>query len=133
MVFDDFDAEELSANELYDATYYHPLLDASSDLPLPEIDDFVWYSFDRLPRLGRVVSLDPTTARPVTVRVHVPKAGARDLPGATYKPRPQQDDDRDQSGCFDHLHLTQIRFGFRSLTKGGRLPSSAVKRLRSCL
>ena len=133
VVYDDFDSEDLSANELYDAIYYHPLLDASSDLVLPSVGEFVWYSFDRLPRLGRVVGLDPTTARPVTVRVFVPRSGAKSLPLATYKPKPQGDEDREASGCYDVLHLSQIRFGFQALTGEGKLPASARKRLRSCL
>ena len=132
-VYDDFDSEDLTDNELYDAIYYHPLLDSSSDLVLPSVGDFVWYSFDRLPRLGQVVSLDPTTARPVTVRIYVPRAGNNSLPLAAYKPKPQGDEDREASGCFDSLHLSQIRFGFKSLTGGGKLPVSAKKRLRSCL
>ena len=132
-VYDDFDSEDLSANELYDAVYYHPMLDSSSDLVLPSVGDFVWYSFDRLPRLGQVVSLDPTTARPVTVRVFVPRSGDKSLPLAAYKPKPQGDEDRDASGCFDSLHLSQIRFGFKSLSGNGKLSAAAKKRLRSCL
>ena len=133
VIYEDFDSEDLSANELYEAIYYHPLLDATSDLVLPSLGDFVWYSFDRLPRLGKVVSLDPTTARPVTVRVFVPRSGAGSLPLAACKPKPQRDEDREGSGCFDHLHLSQIRFGFPDLTGAGKLPASAQKRLRYCM
>ena len=60
VVYADFDAEYLSLNELVDGLVYHPSLDHTADLELPEVGSFVWYSKDQTPRLGRVVELDAT-------------------------------------------------------------------------
>ena len=131
--YEDFDAEDLSADELHDAIYFHPTLDASSDMVLPTLGSFVWYSADRLPRLGQVTGLDPTVARPVTVRVFEPRSGAGALHLARFRPRPPAEGVHDEVGCHDQLYLTQVRFGFEALTNGDRMPSSAQKRLRACL
>ena len=77
--------------------------------------------------------VDPTLAKPVTVRVFVPKNDAVSLPQASFRPKPTEDGDREGSGGYDNVHLTQIRFGFAELTRAGRLPLKAKKRLQSCL
>ena len=79
VVYKDFDSEDLNFNELVDAVYYHPLLDTTHDLVLPEIGAFVWYSEKQRPRLGQVTGLDPTLPRPVTVRIFEPRGGATSL------------------------------------------------------
>ena len=131
--FQDFDSEDLSANELYDAVYFHPLLDASSDLELPEVGSFVWYSSNRLPRLGQVSGLDPTLAKPITVRIFEPKSGAGALHLASFKPRPPVEGSNDEVGCYDHLFMTQVRLGFTALLDSGKMSVPAQKRLRACL
>ena len=44
VVYGDFDSEELNFNEMVDAVFYHPTLDTTHDLSLPDIGAFVWYS-----------------------------------------------------------------------------------------
>ena len=131
--FEDFDSEDLSANELFDAVYYHPLLDATSDIQLPEIGSFVWYSADRLPRLGQVTGIDPTMVKPITVRVFEPKSGAKALHLTSFRPRPPMEGNNDDVGCHDQLFLMQIRLGFDQLTGAGKMPAAAQKRLQACL
>ena len=132
-VYQDFDSEDLSFNELVDAVFYHPLLDTTHDLVLPEVGTFVWFSEQQRPRLGQVTGLDPTLPRPVTIRVFVPKVGAASLPMTVFRPKPPTDDSGDDVGCFQQLHLSQIRSSFPALTSGGRLPAKARKHLLFCL
>ena len=133
VVYNDFDSEDLNFNEVVDAVYYRPLLDTTHDLDLPAIGSFVWFSEEQRPKLGQVTGLDPTLPRPVTVRVFVPKVGAAALPLATFRPQPPADDARDEVGCFQQLHLSQIRSSFPALTPSGQLPSSARRHLQACL
>ena len=132
-VYEDFDSEDLVFNELIDAVYYHPLLDTSHDLVLPTVGAFVWYSEDQRPRLGQVTGLDPTLSRPVTIRVFEPRTGAKSLSTASFRPRPPADDSRDEVGCYQQLHLSQIRSSFPALTRQGRLPYKARRHLEACL
>lgn len=133
VVYRDFDSEDLNFNELVDAAFYHPALDTTHDLVLPEVGSFVWYSEQQRPRLGQVTGLDPTLPKPVTVRVFEPKEGAGALANAVFRPKPPKDDDRDKVGCFQQLHLSQVRSSFPALTTSGRLPSKAKRHLQACL
>ena len=133
VVYEDFDSEDLNFNELVDAVFYHPLLDTTHDLRLPSVGSFVWYSEKQRPRLGQVTGLDPTLPRPVTVRVFVPKAGAPSLSQAVFRPIPPAEDTEDEVGCFQHLHLSQVRASFPALTPTGRLTAPARRFLQACL
>ena len=133
MVYKDFDSEDLNFNELVDAVYYHPLLDTTHDLVIPEIGAFVWFSERQRPRLGQVTGLDPTLPRPVTVRIFEPRGGATSLVMAKFKPKPPADEDRDQVGCFQQLHLSQVRLSFPALSPDGGLPPRAKAGLKACL
>ena len=132
-VYPDFDSEDLNFNEVIDAVYYHPLLDTTYDLQLPEIGHFVWYAEQQRPRLGQVTGLDPTLPRPVTVRVFEPRRGASSLATAVYRPKPPDDDSGDQVGCRQQLHLMQVRMSFPALLADGRLPSQARRQLQAFL
>ena len=44
VVYPDFDSEDLTFNEMVDAVFYHPLLDTTHDLQLPQVGHFVWYA-----------------------------------------------------------------------------------------
>ena len=133
VVHSDFDSEDLNYNELLDAVYYHPLLDTTHDLTLPEIGSFVWFSEQQQPRLGQVTGLDPTLPRPVTIRMFSPRRGASSLPLATFRPKPPADDSGDEVGCYQQLHLSQIRSSFPALTPSGKLPSKARRQLKAAL
>ena len=131
MVYNDFDSEDLNFHELVDAVFYHPLLDTTHDLVLPEVGSFVWFSEDQRPRLGQVTGLDPTLPRTVTIRLFVPKTGAASLPLAVFRPQPPADDSRDEVGCFQQLHLSKIRSSFPTLTPNGKLPVAARRHLQT--
>ena len=119
VVFDDFDSEDLSLEQMVHALVYHPLMDLAHDVSPPTVGQFVWFSMDQQPRLGKVVAVDPTLPRPVTVRLFEPSTGARKLSLAVFRPVPIEDDG---VGGHVQLHLFQIRFGFEALLGTGKLP-----------
>ena len=131
VVYRDFDSEDLNFNELVDAIFYHPLLDTTHDITLPEVNHFVWYSENQRPRLGQVTGLDPTLPKSVTVRVFKPRGGSTSLATAAYRPQPPTEDS--QVGCFRQLHLSQVRSSFPALLSSGKLPSAARRHLQTCL
>jgi hypothetical protein len=133
VVYSDFDAEDLSLNELTDGLVYHPRLDHAADLELPEVGSFVWYSQDRAPCLGKVVELDPTLPRPLTVHVYDPQPSKGGLQSARFEARRPEAGAREVSGIHDQLFLAQIRFGFEALTAEGYLRKKDRKRLKKCL
>ena len=126
----DFDGEQMTLAELSQVITYHPLLDSSSDLPVPSPGSFIWYSVQQQPRLGRVVSVDPTVPRPVVVEVFVPQANAVSLPRAKF--RLSQDEDTGKPKV-DHITLHQIRLRFDQLTPRGFLRPSDRAKLQDSL
>ena len=133
MVYPDYDSEDLNFNELVDAVYYHPLLDTTYDLQLPQVGHFVWFAECQRPRLGQVTGLDPTLPRPITVRLFEPRGGAASLAKASFRPTPPADDSGDQVGCMHELHLMQVRTTFPHLLADGRLPAEARRHLQAFL
>ena len=109
------------------------MLDHTADLRLPEIGSFVWYSKDREPCLGKVVELDPTLPRPLTVQVFDPLPSKGGLPSARFVARRPETDGREVSGIHEQLFLAQVRFGFEALTAEGYLRRKDRNRLRKCL
>ena len=95
VVYPDYDSEDLNFDELVDAVYYHPLLDTTYDLQLPQVGHFVWFVERQRPRLGQVTGLDPTLPRPITVRLFEPRGGATSLAAASFRPTPPADDSGD--------------------------------------
>ena len=84
MVFPD--SEDLTRAELAILLVYHPLLNTEGDLDVPEIGSFVWFSQNSKPRLGKVMSLDPSVSRPVVLQVYEPRKSAAPLPRARFRP-----------------------------------------------
>ena len=126
VVFDDFDSEDMSLEQLVDALVYHPLLDLCNDVVPPEVDSYVWFSQHQQPRLGVVTAMDPTLPRPVTVQYLEPSAGARRLSLATFLPVRSTEDG---VGSHEQLTLSQIRFGFPALLPSGKLPLEVRRQL----
>lgn len=109
---------------------YHPLLDASGDLHVPEIGSFIWYSVKQQPRLGQVVSVDPTVPRPLVVEVFEPQSNSVSLPRAKF--RRAQDVDTGNPKV-DHITLHQVRMSFDKLTTRGFLSTKDRMRLQTSL
>ena len=133
MVHEDFDGEDLSREELIDTLVCHPALDSSAGVELPEIGSFVWHSVNQAPRLDKVSEMDPTLSRPVTVMIYDPQPSSADLTVTRFEPRRTEESSREVSGIHDQLFLSQVRFGFQSLTAGGFLRKQGKTRLKKCL
>ena len=126
VVFQDFDSEDLSLEQLVDSLVYHPLLDLTVDVVPPAVGSYVWFSDNQQPRLGLVTAVDPTLPRPVTVRYLEPARGARRLSLASFRLVPMVEDG---VGCFTQLTLPQIRLSFDQLLPSGKLPLAIRSKL----
>lgn len=72
ITYSDFDSEEVDRQGLAAILAYHPLLETDEDLPVPEVGTYVWFSVEQSPRLGKVVEIDPSSVRPITVHLYSP-------------------------------------------------------------
>ena len=86
VTYSDFDSEEVDRQKLASLLAFHPLLDTLADISVPEVDSFVWFSEDQQPRLGKVLEVDPSVSRPITVHLYSPQAGAKDITRARFHP-----------------------------------------------
>ena len=130
VTYTDFDSEQMTKAELSKAIVYHPLLDATGDIEVPKMGTYVWYSMDQQPRLGKVVSVDPTVSRPVVVEVQVPQAGASNIAKAKFIPAKDYDS---ESTRVERLTLHQILLSMDHLTPKGYLTGKDRDRLMACL
>ena len=130
ITYDDFDEEQMTLSELSQVIQYHPLLDASSDLLIPAIGTYIWYSVKQQPRLGQVASVDPTVPRPLVIEVFAPQSNAVSLPRAKFRRSMDVDTGKPQ---VDHITLHQIRLSFDKLTPRGYLSPKDRTRLQHSL
>ena len=128
--YKDFDEEQMTMEEMSQVIAYHPLMDATSDLQVPASGSFVWFAVNQQPRLGRVVSVDPTLSRPIVVEVFEPQANAVSLPRARFVL--SQDPDT-QEPRISNITLYQVILRFESLTQRGYLSAADRRKLQDCL
>ena len=130
VTYQDFDEEQLTLQELTQVIRYHPLLNTSGDLQVPAVGEFVWYARNQQPRLGQVVSVDPTVSRPIVVEIFEPQSNASSLTRARF--RRATDEDTGDS-VVDQLTLHQIQLRVSGLTPRGLLRPQDRRRLQRCL
>ena len=130
VTYSDFDSEEVDRQTLAKMLAYHPLLDTTFDLEVPAVGTFVWFSEDQNPRLGKVVEVDPSTSRPLTVQVFLPQAGAGDITRARFFPAT---DTETGKATLQQLTLPQVILRFPSLTVRGFLSAKDRRALASRL
>ena len=82
-----------------------------------------------MPVLGKVVAVDPTLPRPVTVNLYHPAGKAKGVVSARFIPA------LDDEGRPELMQLTvqQVVMGVKALTKGGYLQAADKRRLRQFL
>ena len=129
VTYSDFDEEDLEAAQLAEVVLYHPLVDHAGDLDVPEPDSYVWFARENMPVMGRVVAVDATLPRPITVHLYNPTGGAKGVVSARYVPA-SNDEGRPE---LIQLTIQQVVMRVKSLTKGGYLPATDRHRLRSFL
>lgn len=130
MSYKDFDEEQLTLEELSQVITYHPLMDATSDLQVPTPGTFVWFVVRQHPRLGRVVSIDPTISRPIVVEVFEPQANAVSLPHAKFA---LTTDLETHEPKVNQITLHQVILRFENLTRQGYLTAADRRKLLKCL
>ena len=126
VTYSDFDSEEIDKQKLASMIVFHPLLDTSSDFEVPAVDSFVWFSEDQLPRLGKVIEIDPSVSRPITVHLYSPHPGAPDIARARFQPALDQDTNQP---ILQQLTLAQVILRVPELTSRGFLPPADRKSL----
>ena len=127
VTYSDFDSEEVDKQGLASILIYHPLLDAHSDIQVPEVESLVWFSKDQQPQLGRVLEVDPSSPRPLSVRLYVPLTPNTDLVGARYMPAVDPENDQP---IIQRLTMPQVVLRLdKDLTKRGYLQASDRRRL----
>ena len=60
------------------------MLEIAAEVIVPNVGEFVWFAEGTQPRLGRVVSVDPSVPMPILVNYYVPRVGARDISRASF-------------------------------------------------
>ena len=105
ITYSDFDSEEVDRQGLASMLSYHPLLDAHSDIQVPEVGSYVWFSKEQHPQLGQVLEVDPTSPRPVSVRLMVPHSPKATLTKARYLPAVDPETDQPM---LQRLTLPQV-------------------------
>ena len=90
----------------------------------------MWYAVSQQPRLGKVLSVDPTVPRPVVVEVFEPQANAVGIARARFVRALDPDA---SSPYVDQITLHQIRLQMQHLTPKGYLTTKDRKRLEKCL
>ena len=56
------------------------------DLHIPAVESFVWFTKDNVSVMGKVLSVDVTLSRPVTVHLFQPARGSRNVVMAKFRP-----------------------------------------------
>ena len=130
VVYEDFDSDQLSRRDLAASLVYHPLLNTSGDLKTPEVGSMVWFSQEQMPVLGKVLSVDPSTPRPVVVQVCEPQTNVQRIQLARFRPSVGSEMGEP---TLAKLTLHQILLRFKQLTSKGYLPIEDRRRLMKCL
>ena len=96
---------------------------------MPEVESFVWFARNNMPVIGKVVVVDPTLPRPITVLLYQPESGSKGVIGARFVPATNED------GETTSLQLTpqQVVMQVSSLTTKGYLRASDKRRLSAFL
>ena len=127
ITYSDFDSEEVDRQTLASMIYYHPQLDTHSDLPIPKVDSLVWFSKDQHPQLGKVIEVDPTSPRPISVRLMVPRSEKPALTHARFAPAVDVETDQP---LIQRLTIPQIVLSVtKPLSRRGQLHAQDRKRL----
>ena len=129
MTYSDFDEEDLEAAQLAQVLLYHPLVDHAGDINVPEVESFVWFARNNMPVIGKVVAVDATLPRPISVLLYQPESGSKGVIGARFVPATNEDGDTTM------LQLTpqQVVMRVRSLSAKGYLKAADRRRLAAFL
>ena len=130
VTYEDFDGEDLNRRELAAALLFHPLLNTEGDLQVPALDSLVWFSQDSQPRLGKVMEIDPTVSRPLTLHIYEPMKHSGGLHLARFRPCLEKDS---QGPLVARITLHQVMLQLAGLTKTGCMQAADRLRLQKVL
>ena len=129
VTYSDFDEEDLEAAQLAQVLLYHPLVDHAGDIQVPDLESFVWFARNNMPVIGKVVAVDATLPRPISVLLYQPESGSKGVVGARFVPATNEEGDKTM------LQLTpqQVVMQVSSLTTRGYLRAADRRRLAAFL
>ena len=130
VVYEDFDSDQMSRKDLAAHLVYHPLLHTSGDLQTPALGQMVWFSQDQQPVLGKVVSVDPSSPRPIALHVYISVSPGKRLHLARFGPSVSV---ATEEPVLARITLHQILLEIQPLTSRGYLSSKDRRRLVKCL
>ena len=130
IVYSDFDEEDLSKEEMAKTLVHHPGLEMDSETNMPEVGSFVWFSEDQSPRLGKVVSVERTSPRPVALQLYEPKRSPEGLHRASFRPMRETESGEPK---MTKITLLQIMLRVKQLSARGFLQASDRRKLLRCL
>ena len=122
--YSDFDQDEIDKGELWDSVIYHPRLDLAVYTPeqLPELHEVVMFTLEQKPSMGKVVAIDQTATKPITVELWEPDAKVKFLHKARFKKALEGD-----QPVLVLLNIMQIKAKGLTLVEGGHLSPTSQK------
>ena len=120
----------MTRQELTKALLFHPLLNTEGDLQVPPVESLVWFSQGNLPHLGKVLEVDPTVSRPLTIQACESMKTGGGLHLTRFRPCLDEDS---QGPMMTRITLHQVMMQLAGLTKGGYLQSADRPRLQKRL
>ena len=122
--------EELDAGQLWDAVIYHPRLDdlKIQQTNIPDVGQFILFALEQKPRIGKVMSIDSETLKPISVHLWKPNKFCASLDQARFRPS------MSESGPdLMIINPSQVRLAALALTSEGYLTTESQKRVRKTL
>ena len=103
------------------------IIPCSSDISVPAVDTYVWFARNNMPVLGRVVEVDATLPRPLSVQLMTPEKGQTQVASARFRPAV----DNEGQPLMVQLTVQQVVMQVESLTNAGFLRSSDRRRFNA--
>ena len=91
----------------------------------------VWFTLDQLPCLGKVVSVDASSPRPLTVRLHEARGRNRDFVFDSFMPAVDPESEGDP--LVKQIAVHEVIMRFPELTVRGFMSAAVRRRLLKAL
>ena len=120
----------MALGELAKLLTHHQELEADYQAEQLEVGGFVWFSENQQPRLDKILAVDVTAPRPVTVQMFVSQANAASLSRARFRAARHEEGGKPK---VTRIMMHQIQLRFQQLTTRGFLGAADRRRLDKLL
>ena len=131
MVYSDADTEDLSREQLTASLAWHPSLSNAEEVVMPEVDSFVWFTLDQRPCLAKVVAVDASLPRPLTVRLYEALGLRDDFVFDSFGPAVNPE--AEEGPMVKQIAVHEVIFRFDRLTTRGFMSATVRRRLLKVL